>query len=1386
MTSFQSELGDGREVGIAEELAESQRAISIAEFFEKNKHMLGFDSGARGLVTAVKEAVDNALDACEEADVHPDIYVEITEVGDYYRLVVEDNGPGITREQLPKVFGKLLYGSRFHAREQSLTPDQRVMVRRDGETEFVPIGVLCDAYLPREGEETAPVPDDIEVPSFDRNSHELTWQPVTHAIRHETNEPTYRVTTGRGRTVEVTGNHSLFSVTADGETTEVKAGDLESGDTLLAPRSLPETDTAVETVNLLEHVTRDQLDDRRLYVYGFDEETLAELRSEETVRRYPSDDSDRRRYYYQHDGVEILRDSLEQNYIEDGYLPAETVLDLGWEQRAAEEGCELRTYKVGGEETTVPVALPADESLVDLVAYYVSEGHAGPRQVGFTFGSHETDLIERTERAAAAVGGSTTTVERERNSTRVQAFGSPLAMFLESACGSAAQEKRVPSFVFDLDAELQRRFIAALYEGDGPDSHPSNELSHTTTSETLARQLSVLWNMQGVLASTERIEDNSGYADEPSTHYRTKVYGTDATTLDAFDAETGEGEQRYRRVPTSLLDPVAVTTPDHETVPDTVPGLLLGAGVGSGLDHAAVYQSLIEDALDGERVDEPRYAHNLREMGLLDADGRATARLRDLWDTVQGLQGITDTDMCLLPVREVEETDPPEYVYDISVPGATGNDENFVVANEGALSVKNSRGQQGIGISAAVLYAQLTSGKPAKVTSRTRGSRTANYYELIIDTDENEPDIKREDELSPGESDLASQHGTRIELEMEANMRARSQLHDYIEGTAVVNPHARIELVEPGLDEPLKYERVDDAALPAETEEIRPHPHGVELGTVRKMLEATASHSVSGFLQEEFTRVGRKTADGVIDEFRDRQYGRELAYRPPNGVEDADVEPAVRAAVSNKGKDATKAFARRVAEQIDDRERVAHHEVREAVDAVADQVEDDFSARFGDTVREKATAAAWGEVVGGETDRRAAEFYRLVDEATTDRKADATVERVAERLATRVAGEDDERDRLSRDRLREYVDWAADGVEDEQDATVGDTARENVVTAVWERARTVPDDAPKVRDLADDRDAVSDLVDAMRATDIMAPPTNCLSPIGADDIEAGLRKGYDAEFYAAASRDAEVSGGDPFVVEAGIAYGGELETGTAGVLRFANRVPLVYQRGACAITDVVKNIGWRNYKLDQPGGSGIPNGPAVIMVHVASTNVPFTSESKDAVANVPEIESEIELAVREAARDLKSFLKKRQSMQKRKRKQDVLTEILPEMAEKVAEVTDRDRPDVEDAMARIMGNVLVDRSVDADGDDATVAVAVENHSGTGETVEVTDIVDSEPAALNGATAVEMDGEYFVRWETDVGAGETERLEYELPADTADSEITVDGVESAKLTVSNYR
>ena len=104
----------------AHDLAKKQKEISVAEFFERNKHILGFGNATRALVTSIKEGVDNSFDSCEEVNILPDIYVEIKNHEDgECKIIVEDNGPGIIAKQIPHIFGRLLYGSRFHAIRQS-------------------------------------------------------------------------------------------------------------------------------------------------------------------------------------------------------------------------------------------------------------------------------------------------------------------------------------------------------------------------------------------------------------------------------------------------------------------------------------------------------------------------------------------------------------------------------------------------------------------------------------------------------------------------------------------------------------------------------------------------------------------------------------------------------------------------------------------------------------------------------------------------------------------------------------------------------------------------------------------------------------------------------------------------------------------------------------------------------------------------------------------------------------------------------------------------------------------------------------------------------------------------------------------------------------------
>src|SRR5512138_2122012 len=119
VSEIQAAAGIGNKRQTAESMAARQREISISEFFSKNRHLLGFDNPQKALLTAVKEAVDNSLDACEEAGILPDLDVEIHEIRESrYRIAIEDNGPGIVRQQIPKIFGKLLYGSKFHRLKQ--------------------------------------------------------------------------------------------------------------------------------------------------------------------------------------------------------------------------------------------------------------------------------------------------------------------------------------------------------------------------------------------------------------------------------------------------------------------------------------------------------------------------------------------------------------------------------------------------------------------------------------------------------------------------------------------------------------------------------------------------------------------------------------------------------------------------------------------------------------------------------------------------------------------------------------------------------------------------------------------------------------------------------------------------------------------------------------------------------------------------------------------------------------------------------------------------------------------------------------------------------------------------------------------------------------------
>ncbi len=473
--------------------------------------------------------------------------------------------------------------------------------------------------------------------------------------------------------------------------------------------------------------------------------------------------------------------------------------------------------------------------------------------------------------------------------------------------------------------------------------------------------------------------------------------------------------------------------------------------------------------------------------------------------------------------------------------------------------IRQTRGQQGIGISAAVLYAQLTSGLPSVVISRTDHTQPAYRFEIQIKIETNEPDIISE---QPFEWDRT--HGTRVQIEFKSTMAARKKLIEYLRYTSVVNPHARfrVELD----DEAFTFERVSQEVIQCPVA-IQPHPHGIELGQLKRMAAAAGDQKLIDFLVNGFSRVGKKTAQEMCDR-----------------------------------------------------------------------------------------------------------------------------------------------------------------------AGLKGTAKTGTLTT---------DDQKK-------------LIAAMQEVPVPAPPTTqCLSPIGEELIRRGLDKEFQMDFVAARTRPSSVFSGHPFMVEAAIGYGGKLPAeGNAVILRFANRVPLMYQQGACAITECIANINWKNYSLSQ---QGLPTGPVLILVHVASTNVPFTSESKDAIAGITEIEKEIQLALQDLGRELKTFLSRRDRNKLAEDRARAVCAIIPEIAEKVSEIVEKPPVDTTPIEGKLMRKLIAKKWTR----NGKVTIEIANYSGfEGEITAYAISADNAADAVPKADFTsEMDGQFTKVWKVTIPAKSTWQVTY---------------------------
>jgi DNA topoisomerase-6 subunit B len=201
------------------------------------------------------------------------------------------------------------------------------------------------------------------------------------------------------------------------------------------------------------------------------------------------------------------------------------------------------------------------------------------------------------------------------------------------------------------------------------------------------------------------------------------------------------------------------------------------------------------------------------------------------------------------------------------------------------------------------------------------------------------------------------------------------------------------------------------------------------------------------------------------------------------------------------------------------------------------------------------------------------------------------------------------------------------------------------------------------------RDQAEEIIKAFTKVKIMRPPTDCLSAVGEELLTLSLKREIKANFYTAVTRPPTVYRGNPFQVEVAIAFGGSELPGDEIVqlYRFANRAPLIYQQSACAITYAVMNTAWKSFGVEQSRGA-LPTGPMIILAQIASVWVPFTSESKEAVAHYDDIIKELKLAMQECGRRLGQFIRRGQRERDEMKKRSYIEKYIPHIGIALQEI----------------------------------------------------------------------------------------------------------------------
>ncbi|OLD22632.1 MAG: DNA topoisomerase [Thaumarchaeota archaeon 13_1_40CM_2_39_13_1] len=525
-----------------------------------------------------------------------------------------------------------------------------------------------------------------------------------------------------------------------------------------------------------------------------------------------------------------------------------------------------------------------------------------------------------------------------------------------------------------------------------------------------------------------------------------------------------------------------------------------------------------------------------------------------------------------------EQPDPKHYVLTVKDNGPGVDPKHIPLAFGTVLygskfGLKQARGMFGLGATMAILYGQITTNKPVTVKSCADG-KTLDEFVMLLDIQKNKPVILKHTTKEAAKSGLS------VSIVLEGDYsKAGTKIRDYVSQTSLITPYASITFEDPS-GEKFHYPRIVKEMPPPPTA-IKPHSHGVDVETLRRMIVDT---------HYQIPAVDNK----MIEKVR-KELGMQKKNSSPKDIFNraekrwADLSRPVRTII------AVMSFMNIDFERL--------RKIR--IDDV-------------DVANKKIAYWDFGE--------SQSHIVEVDPESTYYKQLANTVQ--GETLLTFLTKRFQRVGPTTAEKFCEFAKFKSE-------KRIGSMTNEELVK----------------------------LADALQKFDeFLAPDPSCLAPLGEEPLSKGIIKFFNPEFAAVIQRNASAYSGFPFIVEMGIAYGGDIPPAGLKVYRFANRIPLLYDEGSDVVLKVINETDWSRYKV-----KGDP--PLVLVSHICSTRIPYKTVGKENVADRPELERELKNALQYLARKLAVHMSRQGIAEMAKKRANLYAKYVPLIAQFATELS---------------------------------------------------------------------------------------------------------------------